>query len=302
MSLNGTIKRAATATVATAAFFLVYTGANAAIPASAFAESYQSVPAVAANQSQVVYYRDGTAGHLSSTAHVYIDNEFHTSLLPGGFTVFCIAPGTHGLSAVLGDAPRYEGKKAQPHTTLEGGKTYFLKVDETGALLPMAVTRGDAEGALARSPRQVHVLSRASGVMDCDHLVTSEPQVYTLSGDVLFDFGKAGYGDVREDGRRAVTALVNNMRNQGVEADRIDIVGHTDPIGSDAINDALGLTRAQSVRQLLVESGLALDSISVHSKGRSDLLVNDCLGDRAHLIACNSPNRRVVIQVSAHRE
>lgn len=302
MSLNGTMKRAATAVVAATASLLVYTGAHAAIPASAFADPYQSVPAVAANQSQVVYYRDGTAGHLANTAHVYIDNEFHTSLLPGGFTVFCIAPGTHGLNAVLDDAPRYEGKKAQPRTTLEGGKTYFLKVSEAGAVLPTAVTRVDAERALANSPRQAHVLSRASAVKACNYMAPVEPQVYTLSGDVLFAFGKAGYADVREDGRRAVASIVTALKKDGVELDRIDVVGHTDPIGSDAANETLGLMRAQTVRQMLIESGLAVGSITVQSKGRRELVVDDCLGDRSQVIACNSPNRRVVIQVYARRE
>lgn len=301
MSLNVTMKRAATAIVAATASMLVYTGAHAAIPASAFADPYQAVPAVAENQSQVVYYRDGTAGHIANTAHVYIDNEFHTSLLPGGFTVFCLAPGAHGLNAVLDDAPRYEGKKAQPRTTLEGGKTYFLKVSEAGAVLPTAVTRVDAEKALARSPRQAHVLSRASAIKACNYLAPVEPQVYTLSGDVLFAFGKAGYSDVREDGRRAVASIVRELQQDGVALDRIEVVGHTDPIGSDAANETLGLMRAQTVRQMLIESGLSVGSITVQSMGRRDLLVDDCLGDRSHLISCNSPNRRVVIQVYARR-
>lgn len=302
MSLNVTMKHAATAFVAATASLLVHAGAHAAIPASAFADPYQSVPAVAANQSQVVYYRDGTAGHIANTAHVYIDNEFHTSLLPGGFTVFCVSPGAHGLNAVLDDAPRYEGKKAQPRTTLEGGKTYFLKVSEAGAVLPTAVTRVDAERALAGSPRQAHVLSRASAVKSCNHIAPVEPQVYTLSGDVLFAFGKAGYDDVRDDGRRAVAAIVSELQQDGVGLDRIDVVGHTDPIGSDASNETLGLMRAQTVRQMLIESGLSVGSITVQSKGRRELLVDDCLGERTHLISCNSPNRRVVIQVYARRE
>jgi len=302
MSLNPTMKRAATAIVAATASVLVYTSAHAAIPATAFADPYQSVPAVAANQSQVVYYRDGTTGHIANTAHVYIDNEFHTSLLPGGFTVFCLAPGAHGLNAVLDDAPRYEGKKAQPRTTLEGGKTYFLKVGESGAVLPTAVTRVDAERALANSQRQAHVLSRASAIKACNHVAPAEPQVYTLSGDVLFAFGKAGYADVRDDGRRAVDGIVRELKKEGIALERIDVVGHTDPIGSDTANETLGLMRAQTVRQMLIESGLSVGSITVESKGRRELLVDDCTGDRSHLIACNSPNRRVLIQVYARRE
>ena len=302
MYLNGMIKRTALAIVATTASLLALTNAQAAIPASAFADRYQAVPAVTANQSQVVYYREGSAGQLANAAHVYIDNELHTSLLPGGYTVFCVAPGAHGLNAVLEDAPRYEGKKAQPRTTLEGGKTYFLKVSEVGAVLPTAVTRVDAERALAGSPRQAHLLSRASAVTACNHVPAVESQVYTLSGDVLFAFGKSSYADVREDGRRAVAAIVRELQKDGIALDRIDVIGHTDPIGSHAANDKLGLMRAQTVRQMLIESGLSVGSITVQSNGSRELLVGDCVGDRSQLIACNSPNRRVVIQVHARRE
>lgn len=302
MSLNGTMKRVVSAVAGATACFLVYAAAHAEIPASAFGDSYQSVPAVAANQSQVVYYRAGAAGQQATATHVYIDNEFHTSLLPGAFTVFCITPGAHGLNAVLDDAPHYEGKKAQPRTTLEGGMTYFLKVDEDSALLPTAVTRSDAERELTGSRRQVHVLSRASAVMDCNYTVTAKHQEYILSGDVLFAFGKAGYADVREDGRGAVAAIATQLKKDGVGLDRIDVVGHTDPIGSEAANEALGMMRAQTVQKMLVESGFSVDAISVHSKGYRELLVDNCQGDRARLIACNAPNRRVVIQAYAHRE
>lgn len=302
MSLKGTTKRAVSAVAGVTVCFLAYATAHAEIPASAYGDAYQSVPAVAANQSQVVYYRDGAAGQKASAAHVYIDSEFHTSLLPGAFTVFCIAPGAHGLNAVLDDAPHYEGKQALPRTRLEAGMTYFLKVGEDATLLPTAVTRLDAERELAGSRRQVHVLSRASSVTQCNYAAALERQEYTLSGDVLFAFGKAGYADVRENGRDAVVAIASQLNKEGIGLDRIDVVGHTDAIGSEAANEALGMLRAQTVRGMLADSGLSVGSISVQSKGFRELLVDNCQGDRARLIACNAPNRRVVIQAYAHRE
>src|SRR5690606_35441134 len=97
---------------------LLAVGAHAAVLQSAFGDPYQAIPAVATSQSQVVYYRPGTPGQKAEPAFVYIDKEFHTGLLPGGYTVFCLAPGRHGLSAVLDDAPRYGGKRVQPGVRL----------------------------------------------------------------------------------------------------------------------------------------------------------------------------------------
>jgi len=49
--------------------------------------------------------------------------------------------------------------------------------------------------------------------------------------------------------------------------------GHTDTTGSPASNVELGLRRANAVRALLVEAGMAPSSIEVRSHGESELLV-----------------------------
>lgn len=296
MSLNKTMKRAASAIAATTVCALVYTGAYAAVPASAFAETYRPVPAVAANQSQVVYYRDGTAGQDASAANVYVDSEFHTSLLPGAFTVLCIAPGTHGLNAALGDAPHYQGKAAQPRTNLEGGKTYFLKVGEKGALLPTAVSRVDAERELANSQRQVHLLSRASAVMECNYTATVAAQEYSLSGDVAFAFGKTAYSDLRAEGRGAVAVVSSQSKKDEVGHGPMDQVVRITAIGLEASNGALAEQRVQTMLGTLVGDGSAVGTTVAHSSSLRELLVDNCMDDRAHMIGCSSQNLRAVNQ------
>ncbi|WP_282268605.1 hypothetical protein [Stenotrophomonas sp. PS02298] len=234
MSFDETMKRAAVVFAAATVCALVNTVAHATIPVSKFAETYQPAPAVAANQSQVVYYREGTTGQHASAANVYVDGEFHASLLPGAFTVLCIAPGVHGLNAALNDAPRYEGKGAQPRTSLEGGKPYFLKVSENGTLLPKAVSRMDAEKELANSQRQVHLLSRASIVVECNYTAPVMVQEHTSSGDVAFASDKTGYSAVRADGRDVLTADSDFL----APVDRINSTDH------DASDRAQGMVRA----------------------------------------------------------
>jgi len=69
------------------------------------------------------------------------------------------------------------------------------------------------------------------------------------------------------------------------------IVGHTDTLGERKANLALGLKRAISVRDILVEVGLAPSTIEVTSHGEADLLVKT--PDKAP----EPRNRRVEITV-----
>jgi OOP family OmpA-OmpF porin len=63
---------------------------------------------------------------------------------------------------------------------------------------------------------------------------------------------RSAEGDLLPDGRQRVERLAAALRGQTF--DRVVVVGHTDRLGSDAYNDALSLSRAQTVRQLLVQN------------------------------------------------
>jgi len=277
-------------------------GAYAAIAPSAFGERYQAVPTVAQAQSQVVYYRLGTPGEKAPAANLYVDREFHTSLLPGGYAVFCVAPGAHGLNAVQDDAPGYAGKQRQPSLDLPAGKTLFLRVSEQGGQAPQPVSREVAEKELAGSLRQAHVVSRAASVKPCDYPQQPKQRSYSVSSDLLFDFGRAGQRDLGHAAGTAIGELSRQIRQDNAADAAIEVVGHTDRIGGEKANEALGLRRAQTVRQLLIDNGIAAQRISARSAGSREPVSQDCRGDRAALIACYAPDRRVVIHVRAQGE
>jgi outer membrane protein OmpA-like peptidoglycan-associated protein len=69
------------------------------------------------------------------------------------------------------------------------------------------------------------------------------------------------------------------------------VVGHTDTMGTQKANYALGLKRAGTVRTLLIEAGLAESTIEVTSHGEGDLLVRTGNG------RAEPRNRRVEIAV-----
>ena len=71
----------------------------------------------------------------------------------------------------------------------------------------------------------------------------------------------------------------------------ITIVGHTDNVGEDKENEALGLARAKSIANILQRCGIAANRLSVSSKGESEPVADNSTDDGRH------QNRRVVISV-----
>jgi outer membrane protein OmpA-like peptidoglycan-associated protein len=51
------------------------------------------------------------------------------------------------------------------------------------------------------------------------------------------------------------------------------VIGHTDTVGSDAVNDALSRQRAEVVRAAFVARGLAVDKVVVIGRGKRELAV-----------------------------
>jgi outer membrane protein OmpA-like peptidoglycan-associated protein len=69
------------------------------------------------------------------------------------------------------------------------------------------------------------------------------------------------------------------------------VVGHTDAVGSDQFNDALGQQRAETVRIALMRLGVPADDIHAISRGKRALAVPTADG------VAEPRNRRVVIIV-----
>jgi outer membrane protein OmpA-like peptidoglycan-associated protein len=92
------------------------------------------------------------------------------------------------------------------------------------------------------------------------------------------------------DGSRALVQEVLKSVKERRFADVV-VLGHTDTMGTKASNFSLGLRRANSVRALLIETGLDPSSITVMSHGEAELLIPTADG------VVESRNRRVEITV-----
>ena len=92
--------------------------------------------------------------------------------------------------------------------------------------------------------------------------------------------------NVRENLARVAGILLGHP---GLE---IEVEGHTDSVGSDAMNQSLSENRAEAVREYLLSQGVPKDAIVSRGFGKTrPLATNDTTDGRAQ-------NRRVEIVVS----
>ncbi|MCB1754512.1 MAG: OmpA family protein [Gammaproteobacteria bacterium] len=116
----------------------------------------------------------------------------------------------------------------------------------------------------------------------------AQPVVMNLSGKALFATGSS---TLSGNGETAMQKLAGQL-GEYKEIKSLKIIGHTDSQGSDAVNQALSVQRAESVRDYLVQSGVAGSAqIDVIGMGSSQPVAsNDTAQGRQE-------NRRVEIEV-----
>ncbi len=123
-------------------------------------------------------------------------------------------------------------------------------------------------------------------------------RTFELSAVKLFAFDKA---TLSQQGMAELDRFLQEL--SGAAYSSILVVGHTDPLGSDAYNMQLSDRRANAVMDYLVSRGVPADRIRAEGRGESQLKVTeaDCAGsrNRAALIECLQPNRRVEVTVTA---
>ena len=108
-----------------------------------------------------------------------------------------------------------------------------------------------------------------------------------IPSDISFDKGKS---NIKPNLRPILDKFATGLQNN--PAARVNIVGHTDSSGSDAVNDPLSVNRAASARNYLTERGVALTRITIDGRGSHEpIAANDTEVNRAK-------NRRVEIFVA----
>ncbi|MBI5917830.1 MAG: OmpA family protein [Nitrosomonadales bacterium] len=128
---------------------------------------------------------------------------------------------------------------------------------------------------------------------------TPIPTKVELSADELFDFGKAELKGGAQTGLNKFATDLN-----GVNFDKVTIIGHTDRIGSKTRNQKLSEARAASVKAFLVSKGIPANKIATEGRGSSDPVTKadgakKLKGGKLHDYL--APDRRVSIRVAGTR-
>jgi outer membrane protein OmpA-like peptidoglycan-associated protein len=98
-----------------------------------------------------------------------------------------------------------------------------------------------------------------------------------------------GRDEFTDDSKRVVESIFTEIARRPVPD--VIVIGYTDTMGSDQLNDALALQRAELVRRELIRRGVAAENVQAIGRGKRELAV-----PTADNVA-EPRNRRVVILV-----
>ena len=176
----------------------------------------------------------------------------------------------------------------QVEATQERVRTNETRIGEVDAKANTAGQRAEAAG---RSAEEARAAAAAVDGKVAEIDKASKRLVYevVLSDDKnKFAFGRATLADgVKAELDKVVEALAADPKNVYLE-----IEGHTDGVGSPALNERLGLQRAEAVKKYLYEQhNVPLHKMNVISFGESKPVAPNKTREG------RSQNRRVVIKV-----
>ena len=80
-----------------------------------------------------------------------------------------------------------------------------------------------------------------------------------------------GRDEFTDESKQIVDRILTEIARRPVPD--VLVVGHTDAVGNDAFNDALGLQRAETVRAALIRLGVPASDVRALSRGKRELAV-----------------------------
>ena len=123
-------------------------------------------------------------------------------------------------------------------------------------------------------------------------LAPLEYEQHAVSASALFDFDKA---ILKEQGKAELHNLDEYIKSKELQVVDINVIGHTDSMGSEEYNQGLSERRAMAVKEYMVSEGIDATIIDVSGKGESEPVASNDTDEGRAL------NRRVEIHVGTKR-
>lgn len=187
-------------------------------------------------------------------------------------SILLVLGGCASQSIVL--VPDPDGHVGRVEVSTPGGKQVLSQAGETTR------TRGATAAPTEVSQLTPEQIQRSFG--EALAIEPPPPERFTL----MFETGST---ELSSDSRPHIPAIAAAVARR--TAVRVSVSGHTDATGSDQVNDALALDRANAVSTLLQQQGVQpeLISVSSHGKGNPAIVTPDGVAEPR--------NRRVVVIV-----
>jgi OOP family OmpA-OmpF porin len=138
---------------------------------------------------------------------------------------------------------------------------------------PTAVTvrQADAEVVLDRPYAAANVGARGldayqSSPQDVQAQFGPALAAQPMRADTFVLYFVEGKDEFTEESKRLVDRVLAEVARRPVPD--VLVVGHTDSVGNDPVNDALGLRRAETVRAGLIASGVPANDVQAISRGK----------------------------------
>ena len=289
-------------------------GANARI--DVLGSPFSAPLGTAASQSRILVYRGADSSGLKGATGVFVNGQYHTSLVAGGYSQLCIEPGAVEIGARqmrIGRTAKDNYDSLTATRLLAGQSQYFAVYEDAARPVLKPVPAAQALQEMAATRLQMHTVSRVTKAQDCVSapapapvaapvMVPAMPQQFALSGDALFAFGRSDAAGMTSQGLAVIDQLVSRIRSDYTYINHIHVIGHADPLGSPAGNQRLSSERADTVRRYIERVSQISARITSEGRGSRQLVERSCGSvPSAAVIACNQPNRRVVVEVVGQR-
>jgi outer membrane protein OmpA-like peptidoglycan-associated protein len=129
-------------------------------------------------------------------------------------------------------------------------------------------------------------------------MCTGTTTVYTLPGDVFFDFGKA---TLTAAGKSQLDTIIAQAKANPSSVNSVTLTGYTDQLANPGFdNTQLSLDRAAAVRDYLQANGFPNKPMTVQGLDSQNPVkqLSDCPYSGQALVDCLAPNRRVEVRVN----
>ena len=157
----------------------------------------------------------------------------------------------------------------------------------TGAAVGAAVGAGGGYLWSKRMERQKAEMEQATQGTGVNVSQTSDNRLkLDIPSDVSFDTNRY---DIKSNMRPVLDRFASTLNDNSVTT--VNIIGHTDTTGSDAINNPLSVNRAAATRDYLAARGVGSNRISINGRGSHEPVADN------NTVSGRAMNRRVEIYV-----